>query len=264
MLSPAEDLEPALVRSHLLGPHAYAAGYAAFQNDFTTAAVRGDARAESVAAAVRALAAENIPAILVGATSYVGAIDRAPGLRPAAPARLLIRAADRAAAQRALDPSAPVELAVAIPASPIPVDDLWARALPAIERDDEVLRLDPVDEAVLHLCAIADAVFVVPALDYVDARALVRRRGCDAARARERARDYGAERRVAASLAMTAALAAARDHVEWPSRRLRALPTPVDVLERVELTARRRAVAKLVLTENARALAATILFRGTR
>jgi hypothetical protein len=85
--------------------------------------------------------------------------------------------------------------------SRVDVDALWQRAVPI---SAGLWRLDPVDEAVIHLGHIARHELMVPVINYVDAARLLDR--VDRAAVEERARAFRLGRGVHAALAMTDAI----------------------------------------------------------
>ena len=281
VLSPIEDLPLVLLRAHHLAPLAFHAGYTELRNDYLRCVLRAEIRGKMVADAVAALTAAGLPVILLKGVSYVGVIYDDPGERPMNDIDLMVRPDDHARAIDVLgelgwapstkrsersrthhattlvfrDIALDLHRSMIQPLrSRIDVHDLWLRALPAIERDDEALRLDPVDEAVLHLVHIGRHELMVSAVAYVDARRLLRRRGVTRDRVLERAASFRLRRATLAALAMTDAFARATLDVDWPARAMGILPGPAEVLTAAEVPRARQIARKATLVDGPREL----------
>lgn len=229
----ADALPDALVRRHFLAPLAYRAGAQRFRDDFIASALLAELRERTSREVVAALTADGIPVILLKGISYARLVYADPAERPMSDVDLLVPPDMHEAAARVLRrlgywvagshrQRSPLHHAVAFKRKGASIDlhrsmvqplrsridlaGLWRRAVPATETDGKALRLDPVDEAVIHLGHIARHELLVPAINYVDAARLMRRvpRAPDVVLAR--AREFRLGRGVRAALAMTHAL----------------------------------------------------------
>lgn len=218
-----------LVRRHMLAPLAYRAGLARFHRDYVASALLAELRAHGLREAGDALAAEGIPAAVIKGAAYLGRIYEDPAERPMSDVDLLVPPALHARAERVLRrlgfwrvgsprqqsrlhhavgykrKGASIDLHRSIVQpwrSRVDVAALWQRAAPGA---DGFWRLDPVDEAVIHLGHIARHELMVPVINYVDAARLLDR--VDRAAIEDRARAFRLGRGVRAALAMTDAIA---------------------------------------------------------
>jgi hypothetical protein len=218
-----------LVRRHLLAPLAYRAGLARFHRDYVASSLLAELRVAALREVGDALAAERIPVALIKGAAYVGRIYEDPAERPMSDVDLLVPPAQHARAERVLRrlgfwrvgsprqqsrlhhavgykrKGASIDLHRSIVQpwrSRVDVDALWQRAVPGA---DGLWRLDPVDEAVIHLGHIARHELMVPVINYVDAARLLDR--VDRAAIEDRARAFRLGRGVRAALAMTDAIA---------------------------------------------------------
>jgi hypothetical protein len=218
----------ALVRRHLLAPLAYRAGLVRFHRDYVASALLAELRAAVLGEVGDALAAERIPVAVIKGAAYVGRIYQDPAERPMSDVDLLVPPHLHAPAERVLRrlgfwrvgsprqqsrlhhavgykrKGASIDLHRSIVQpwrSRIDVDALWRRALPMAAG---LLRLDPVDEAVIHLGHIARHELMVPVINYVDAARLLDR--VDRVAIEDRARAFRLGRGVRAALAMTDAI----------------------------------------------------------
>jgi hypothetical protein len=285
VLSPVEDLPRALVRAHQLGPLAYKAGYDEFRDDYVRNALDNEVRQKRLADAVAVLGSAEIPVILLKGMSYVGVIYDDPADRPMSDLDLMVRPEHHGRAVEVLGElgyaphrdrrqASPLHHSMTLVFKNIPIDlhrtmvqplrsridvaGLWDRALPAIERDDAALRLDPVDEAALHLAHIARHELMVPALAYLEARRLLQRRHVTRTRVESRARSFRLARATAAALTMAAALCEGRASADWSDRSSRILPDPTEVLGGEQVPRVRQLLRKTALLEGPRELAGLV------
>ena len=237
----ATALPDALVRRHFLAPLAYRAGVERFRDDFIASALLAELRERTSREVVAALAADGIPVILLKGISYARLLYAEPAERPMSDVDLLVPPDMHDAAARVLRrlgywvagsprQRSPLHHAVGFKRKGASIDlhrsmiqplraridvaGLWQRAVPAPEVDSQpdgplaghARRLDPVDEAVIHLGHIARHELLVPIINYVDAVRLMRRVPGAPDAVRTRAREFRLGRAVHAALAMTDAL----------------------------------------------------------
>lgn len=285
VLSPIEDLPIDLLRTHHLGPLAYKAGYEELRDEYVRNALDHEVRHKRLDDAVAVLTAAKIPVLLLKGVSYVGVIYDDPADRPMSDIDLMVPRTDHPRAVQVLGelgyaPHAdrrqgsrlhhsmtlvcknmPLDLhrsMIQPLRSRIDVQGLWDRALPAIEREDAALRLDPVDEATLHLIHIARHELMVPALAYLEAHRLIERRDVNRARVETRARSFRLSRAVSAALCLADALCEGRAQPDWADRSSRFLPDPAEVLAAEPVARRRQLVRKTALLEGPRELAGLV------
>lgn len=285
VLSPIEDLPIDLLRAHHLGPLAYKAGYEELRDEYVRNAVEHEVRQKRLDDAIAVLTAAEIPVMLLKGVSYVGVIYDDAADRPMSDIDLMVRPGHHARAVEALGElgyarhadrlqgsrlhhsmtlvckNMPLDLhrsMIQPLRSRIDVQGLWDRALPAIEREDAALRLDPVDEATLHLIHIARHELMVPALAYLEARRLIERRDVNRTRVEARAKSFRLSRAVGAALCLADALCEGRARAAWPDRPSRILPDPTEVLAAEPVTRRRQLVRKTALLEGPRELAGLV------
>jgi hypothetical protein len=228
---PAGDVPGALVRAHFLAPLASRVGFSEFRNDFIANSLLAQVRERILAEGVAALSARAIPVILLKGISYAGYLYADPAERPMSDIDLLVPPAAHGDAVRVLRrqgywaagssrQASPMHHAISLKRkgaaidlhrsimqplrSRIDIHAIWRRARPAPERADGALRLDPIDEAVLHLAHAARHELGVPLINYVDAHRLLTRVPHD--QVIDRARRYRLGRGVRAAVTMTRAL----------------------------------------------------------
>lgn len=285
VLSPPEDLPLELLRTHHLAPLAYKAGYDELRDEYLRNALDNEVRQKRLADAITVLARAEIPVILLKGISYVGVIYDDPADRPMSDLDLMVRPEHHARAVEALGElgyaphadkrqASPLHHSMTLAFKELPLDlhrsmiqplrsrieteGLWERALPAIEREDAALRLDPVDEATLHLVHIARHELMVPALAYLEARWLIARRDVNRTRVESRARSFRLSRAVNAAISMADALCDGRGRVDWADRASRLLPDPGEVLAAQRVPRRRQLMRKTALLEGPRELAGLV------
>jgi hypothetical protein len=242
-----------LVRKHLLAPLASRSGLARYRKDFIASALLAELRERTLAEVVAALSERAIPVILLKGISYAATIYADPAERPMSDIDLMVPPAahDRAAhALRRLgywaagshrqasrmhhavcfrrrDVAIDLHRSMVQPLrSRIDIQGLWRRARPAAERSDGSMRLEPVDEAVVHLAHTARHELRVPAINYIDAARLMARVSGSAVLAR--AREFRLGRAVGAAMAMTRALTRG-SALRWPAL-MSVLPDPGEIL----------------------------------
>jgi hypothetical protein len=286
VLSPLEDLPLELLQAHQLAPLAYKAGYDELRDEYLRNALDNEVRQKRLADAVAALSAAEIPVMLLKGMSYVGVIYDDPAERPMSDIDLMVRPDHHPRAVEVLgelgyaphaDPrlASPLHHSMTLVFKNLPIDlhrtmvqplrsridvqGIWDRALPAIERDDRALRLDPVDEATLHLVHIARHELMVPALAYLEAQRLLRRRHVTRERVDARARSFRLSRAVGAAADMSAALAGGHATTNWSDRLSRVLPSPAEVLGAESVTRRLQLLRKTALLEGPRELGGLVL-----
>lgn len=218
----------ALVRRHLLAPLAYRAGLERFRRDYIASSLLAELRAQCVAEVGDAFAAARIPVALIKGAAYLDYLYADPAERPMSDVDLLVPPARHAEAERVLRrlgfwrvgsprqqsrlhhavgykrKGASIDLHRSIIQpwrSRVDTDALWQRVVPA---GAGLYRLDPVDEAVIHLGHVARHELMVPLVNYVDAARLLQHVERDAIVAR--AREFRLGRAVRAALAMTDAI----------------------------------------------------------
>jgi hypothetical protein len=218
------DLDERLVRRHGLAPLAARLGVDRFRPELAEATLRHGTLEAVAAEAVAALAGAGVPVAVIKGISYARALYDHPGERPMTDVDLLVPAARFADAGSALAGAglralpaprrahavtyggwaAEIDLHRALlPLGWSRIDEaaLWARARPAVERGDGALRLEPVDEALLH-CLVLARGFWGSLIGYVDgARLLARLDGAGQAELLARARRARVLRVTAAALA---------------------------------------------------------------
>jgi hypothetical protein len=266
------DVPDALVRKHLLAPLASRAGLARYRKDFIANALLAEVRERTLAQALAALSERAIPVILLKGISYAGSLYADPAERPMSDIDLLVPPAAHERAAQVLRrlgywsagshrqasrmhhavcfkrPGAAVDLHRSIMQplrSRIDVQALWRRARPAAERNDGALRLEPVDEAVVHLAHAARHELRVPAINYIDAARLLARVPDSAVLAR--AREFRLGRAVGAAMAMTRALTRGAA-LRWPTLML-ALPGTREILAFGSIARPVQLVRKISLVE---------------
>ena len=226
---PEPDAEiDALIRRHLLAPLAYRAGLSRFHRDYVASALLAELRAQILGEVGDALAAERIPVAVIKGAAYVGRIYEDPAERPMSDVDLLVPPDLHARAERVLRrlgfwrvgsprqqsrlhhavgykrKGASIDLHRSIVQpwrSRVDTGALWRRAVPMA---GGLFRLDPVDEAVIHLGHIARHELMVPVINYVDAARLLDH--VDRVAIEERAAEFRLGRGVRAALAMTDAI----------------------------------------------------------
>jgi hypothetical protein len=218
----------ALVRRHLLAPLAYRAGLERFRRDYIASSLLAELRARSLAEVGDAFAAARIPVALIKGAAYLGYLYADPAERPMSDVDLLVPPARHAEAERVLRrlgfwrvgsprqqsrlhhavgykrKGASIDLHRSIIQpwrSRVDTGALWQRVVPAAAG---LWRLDPVDEAVIHLGHVARHELMVPLVNYVDAARLLQH--VDRAAIVARAREFRLGRAVHAALAMTDAI----------------------------------------------------------
>lgn len=246
----AHELPDALVRQHMLAPLAAQAGLARFRADYIASSLLAEIRERTLAETLSALAEHRIPVILLKGISYAGDLYADPAERPMSDIDLMVpprqhddacrvlrrlgywhagsaqqlSALHHAACFKRKDAAIDLHRSMLQPwRSRMDIDALWRRARPAADRP-WALRLEAVDETVVHLAHIARHELGVPAINYVDAARLVARVPGGQAAVLERARSFRLTRAVRAALDMTEALTHGRPH----GRTL--LPSPAEVL----------------------------------
>jgi hypothetical protein len=267
------------VRQHMLGPLAYRAGRDRFRSDFVASALQAERREVLLSELVEAFADQAIPLILLKGISYIGTIYDDPGERPMSDIDVLVRGPDHgralgclrrlgywdagsrmsafsshhAVAMKRRHASIDLHRNIVQPLrSRVDVRGLWQRAAPAVERSDGALRLDPVDELVVHLIHIARHELMVPLINYVDGARLLERVPGGRSAVVARAERFRAGRAVGAALAMTDAMWSERS---FPSRLLpdvdevvrgRAVWRPLQMLRKASLVDGPRELVGLV------------------
>lgn len=274
----AADLPDPLLRRHGLAPLAYRVGIDRFRKDFLSSAVLAAQRGQNLSEAVAALRAADIPVVFIKGISYCRTIYADPAERPMSDIDLLVPPARHAAAARVLlglgyenlsarAASSRLHHALSMLRRGSAIDlhrriiqplrsridssEMFARARPAAERDDGALRLDPIDEALVHFVHVARHELRVPALSYVDGARLLRRLPSGGRAAlHERARALRLGRAVRAAVAMTEALTVAGASWRPDSLARRALlPRPTDVLAFESVWRPLQLVRKVLLLE---------------
>ena len=243
VLQGVHDLPQLLVRTHGLGPLSYQAGFDCFRHDYLVAAAQSALREQRLAELLDVLGQHGVSVVLLKGISYCQTIYADPAQRPMGDIDILVASDRHALAVRALrqigyreisDAAArsAVHHAITLVRGECQVDvhrnmiqplrssirlrELWDRARPAQERTDGALRLDPADEALLHLVNIARNQLAVPCINYVDAARLLRRLDPEQrAAVEQRARAYRVGRAVAAATNMVEALGGRG----WPGTR---------------------------------------------
>ncbi|MCG8418774.1 MAG: nucleotidyltransferase family protein [Proteobacteria bacterium] len=280
-------LPDSLVRSHMLGPLAYSAGIARFRDDFVASSLLAELREKTVSRVIAAMAREDVPVILLKGISYATTLYSDPAERPMSDVDLLVPPDRHRNAARILrrlgywvagsnQQSSPFHHAIGFKRknssidlhrsimqswrSRIDIGDLWRRARPARERDDGSLRLDPVDEAVIHLAHMARHELRVPLVNYVDAVRILARLPASPARSRElvvqRARAFRLGRAVSAALDMTDALS------HGVSIRPRIMPTSDEILAHSPVPRPLQIARKALLVEGPTELIGFTLIEG--
>ena len=234
----ALPLPDELVRRHFLAPLTFRAGLLRFRKDHIASGLMSEMRERVLVEVVAAMTERSIPVLLFKGISYVGSLYPDPAERPMSDIDLLVPSAafsDAAAVLRRLGywragaprqasrfhhsicfkrADAAVDLHRSVMQgwrSEIDLTGIWHRARPAAERDDGTLRMEPVDEAVLHLAHIGRHELRVPVINYLDAARLMDRLARPHEQILARARGFRIRRLVAAALAMSEALIDGRD-----------------------------------------------------
>ncbi len=275
------------LRRHHLAPLAYVAGHGEFERDFIANALLAERRARVVAEVVAAFSAADIPVLLLKGISYAAWLYGDPALRPMADVDLMVQPARHRVAREVLarigfdervdrvsgsrfhhavtlqrrGDMIDLHRNIAQPGrTSIDLRAVWHRSSSCLERSDDALRMELVDEALFHFVGVARTQLYAPAVSYVDgALMLARMNASQQAALNERARQYRVRRAVAAAMHMTRMLMDPARNESPRGLTARVLPGPREVL-RYELPARAtQLVRKLALLDGPRDAAAFLL-----
>lgn len=214
------------LRRHRLGPLAYAHGQRQLRAEYAASALLARRRAAVADRAISALRNVGIPVIVLKGMSYAHLLYASPGERPMTDVDVLVptfamRRAVEALERRAFsacrstpfhhgrtlvwdDVCVDLHRDIQVWTGPrVPMDEVWHRAVPALERADGAFRLDPVDELIFHAIHLGRTQLVAPLIAYIDAARLLTRIGDATDVLMRRAKRFRAARVVDATLAAT-------------------------------------------------------------
>ena len=267
----------ALVRLHKLAPFAYWLGYKEFHDDFVTAALYAEMRDQLLQEAIEALRSKGIGVVLLKGVSYIGSIYADPALRPMTDIDLLVprqrysaaleaivtlgykarKGHNRGARHHAITLSrqeSTIDLHRSITQpwrNELNIDAMWSRAILAQERHDGALRLDPVDEALIHLAHMIRHEFRVPLITYIDSARLLERLDEEQLASLQKTAERSRLRRaMKTALMITAAFCEGKDLPCTMFNRL--MPTFAELAEYERVPRALQILRKLVLLEGPR------------